>query len=34
LAEAHDWLEARARCGVLIDPKVYEGLYFVHCCPN
>ena len=29
LAEAHDWLEARARCGVLIDPKVYAGLYFV-----
>jgi len=29
LAEAHTWLEERAKTGVLIDPKVYAGLYFV-----
>jgi ADP-ribose pyrophosphatase len=28
LKDAHDWLEAKARSGVLIDPKVYAGLYF------
>jgi len=28
LAEIHDWLETKARTGVLIDPKVYAGLYF------
>ena len=30
LAEVHAWLEARARSGVLIDPKVYAGLYFIN----
>ena len=29
LAEVHDWLEARAKVGWLVDPKVYAGLYFV-----
>jgi ADP-ribose pyrophosphatase len=29
LAQVHDWLEARAREGCLIDPKVYTGLYFI-----
>ena len=29
LAEIAPWLEARANTGVLIDPKVYAGLYFV-----
>lgn len=29
LAEVHAWLEARAKSGVLIDSKVYAGLYFV-----
>ena len=29
LKEAHDWLEAKAREGTLIDPKVYAGLYFL-----
>ncbi len=29
LAEVHAWLEAKARTGVLIDPKVYAGLYFI-----
>ena len=28
LGEVPDWLEARARSGLLIDPKVYAGLYF------
>jgi len=30
LSEIHDWLEARAKTGVLIDPKVYAGLYFMN----
>lgn len=29
LAGVHDWLEAKRMAGVLIDPKVYAGLYFV-----
>lgn len=29
LTEVHAWLEARARSGVMIDPKVYAGLYFI-----
>jgi ADP-ribose pyrophosphatase len=29
LAEVDHWLEARAKAGVLIDPKVYAGLYFI-----
>jgi len=28
LAQAHAWLTERAAAGVLIDPKVYAGLYF------
>jgi ADP-ribose pyrophosphatase len=28
LTDAHDWLDARANGGVMIDPKVYSGLYF------
>jgi len=29
LAEVHSWLEAKAKAGVLVDPKVYAGLYFI-----
>jgi len=29
LGEAHDWLAAKSRAGLLIDPKVYAGLYFL-----
>ena len=29
LAEVHQWLEAKARAGVLVDPKIYAGLYFI-----
>jgi NTP pyrophosphohydrolases including oxidative damage repair enzymes len=29
VTEVHDWLEAKAKSGVLIDPKVYAGLYFI-----
>jgi len=29
LAEVHAWLEAKAKIGVLVDPKVYAGLYFI-----
>lgn len=29
LAEVHNWLEGKATSGVLIDPKVYAGLYFI-----
>ena len=28
LAEAADWLSARCRAGLMVDPKVYAGLYF------
>jgi ADP-ribose pyrophosphatase len=29
LPETDDWLEAKAKAGMLIDPKIYAGLYFV-----
>jgi len=29
LAEIVSWLEAKGKAGILIDPKVYAGLYFV-----
>lgn len=29
LRKVHDWLATKASAGVLIDPKVYAGLYFV-----
>ena len=29
LADVHAWLEAKAKAGVLVDPKVYAGLYFI-----
>jgi ADP-ribose pyrophosphatase len=29
LVEAAAWLEAKARTGILIDPKVYAGLFFL-----
>jgi ADP-ribose pyrophosphatase len=29
LSAIHDWLEDKAKSGVLIDPKVYAGLYFI-----
>ncbi len=29
LTEVHDWLTAKARAGVLVDPKIYAGLYFL-----
>jgi ADP-ribose pyrophosphatase len=29
LTQIHEWLEGRAKSGVLIDPKVYAGLYFI-----
>jgi ADP-ribose pyrophosphatase len=29
LAEIHSWLDAKSKAGVLIDPKVYAGLYFL-----
>jgi ADP-ribose pyrophosphatase len=29
LSEVHAWLEAKAKAGMLIDPKIYAGLYFV-----
>jgi ADP-ribose pyrophosphatase len=29
LAQAHDWLAEKVRAGVLVDPKVYAGLYFL-----
>jgi ADP-ribose pyrophosphatase len=29
LNEIVTWLEAKAKAGVLIDPKVYAGLFFV-----
>lgn len=27
--EVDDWLDAKTKAGVLVDPKVYAGLYFV-----
>ncbi len=29
LREARNWLAEKARAGVLVDPKIYAGLYFV-----
>jgi ADP-ribose pyrophosphatase len=29
LSEVSKWLEAKAKAGVMIDPKVYAGLYFI-----
>jgi len=29
LNEVHDWLAAKASAGLLIEPKVYAGLYFI-----
>jgi ADP-ribose pyrophosphatase len=29
LTEVYEWLEAKAKTGVLIDPKVFAGLYFI-----
>lgn len=29
LAQIHEWLDEKAKSGVLIDSKVYAGLYFV-----
>jgi ADP-ribose pyrophosphatase len=29
LAEVGQWLDAKAKTGFLIDPKIYAGLYFV-----
>jgi len=29
LVEATAWLESKARTGILIDPKIYAGLFFV-----
>jgi len=29
IVEVRMWLEAKARTGILIDPKVYSGLYFL-----
>ena len=29
LDQVDDWLEAKAKTGVLIDPKIYAGLYFL-----
>jgi ADP-ribose pyrophosphatase len=29
LVEVVKWLEAKAKTGILIDPKVYAGLFFI-----
>jgi ADP-ribose pyrophosphatase len=29
LATAHEWLEAKAAEGLLVDPKNYSALYFI-----
>lgn len=29
LSEVHGWLEVKANTGVLVDPKIYAGLYFI-----
>jgi ADP-ribose pyrophosphatase len=29
LEQVHSWLQAKATSGLLIDPKVYAGLYFI-----
>lgn len=30
LLEVHEWLAARSQEGILVDPKIYTGLYFVN----
>lgn len=32
LADVVTWLEAKTKTGVLIDPKVYAGLFFINSC--
>jgi NTP pyrophosphohydrolases including oxidative damage repair enzymes len=29
LTEVHEWLQAKTKAGVLVDPKIYAGLYFI-----
>ena len=29
LSEIHEWLAAKAKAGLLVEPKVYAGLYFL-----
>lgn len=29
LADVHDWLAAKAAAGLIVDPKIYAGLYFI-----
>jgi len=29
LRDVHDWLDAKAKAAVMVDPKVYAGLYFL-----
>lgn len=29
LLEVHDWLDAKVQAGLMIEPKVYAGLYFL-----
>ncbi len=29
LNEVHEWLVARRRAGLVVDPKIYAGLYFI-----
>ena len=31
LSEADAWLAAKRRAGIMVDPKVYAGLYFAVC---
>jgi ADP-ribose pyrophosphatase len=33
LVEVVTWLEAKSKTGVLIDPKVYAGLFFINRAP-
>lgn len=33
MSEVHDWLAARHAAGVMADPKVYSGLYFLQRTP-
>lgn len=34
LAELHGWLQAKSQAGVLVDPKVYAGIYFLKYSPQ
>jgi ADP-ribose pyrophosphatase len=29
LSEVHEWLNSKAKAGILIDPKIYAGLYLI-----